>query len=271
MLTSGLSGYCKFRPNPTSFSNGQMFPMYIAKSLNSWLDADTLVLNPEIPKALFLPPRDFDEVHFLGPRDWEGFNAGGFFIRINDWSIKMLTEAMAVPLLRPEVDLKFNAVANAMKWVFTKAEYRDHVLYQPRNWYNTFGSSDSEGAESGSLLVHFDGTLDDNSEAIKPWLDAVEKSPQEWQVPIEDTSFPSEVDRYWRNLRIARLELEDFIPDDDDSKGKWDPNNSDLVDLAASRVDLWWAVREEAHDLRLLEALLRQNEELQAKAKHSEI
>ena len=237
----------------------------------SWLDADSLVLNPEIPKTLFLPPDDFEEVYFLGPKDWEGFNAGGFFIRVNEWSIKMLTEAMALPLFRPDIDLRYNAVANAMKWVFTKPEYRDHVLYQPRRWYNDFRSKEQPEAESGSLLVQFDGTLDENSDAIEPWLDAVEKSPYAWQVPVHETLFPREVERYWTNLRVAREELGHFIPNASETDDKWDEGDTDMMDLANARVNLWWAVREEAQDSNLIESLLGENEGLRRKTKRSQI
>lgn len=123
----------------------------------SWLDADSLVLNPAIPKTLFLPPNDFEEVYFLGPKDWEGFNSGGFFIRVNEWSLQMLTEAMAVPLLRPDIDLRYNAVGNAMRWVFEKPKYRDQVLYQPRRWYNDFRSNsrpETEGSTNGVGALH---------------------------------------------------------------------------------------------------------------------
>ena len=177
-----------------------------------------------------------------------------------------------MPLLKPEIDLKYNAVTNAMKWVFTKPEYRDHVLYQPRRWYNEFRSHEHPEAESGSLLVHFDGTLDENSKAIEPWLDAIEQRPSDWQVPVQDTSFPGEVEKYWRNLRVAKMELEHFIPDaTDELEGKWDSDDKDMVDLAAARVDLWWAVREEAQDSKLIESLLRENEELRKKTEHSEV
>lgn len=261
MLTSELSGFCEF------LFAGKSIPsdVSMANMLHSWLDADTIILNPEIPKTLFLPPDDFAEVYLLGPKDWEGFNAGGFFIRVHNWSIKMLTETMAIPLLKPEVDLKYNAVTNAMKHVFTKAEYRDHVLYQPRRWYNDFRSNARPEAESGSFLVHFDGTLDENSDAIKPWLDAIEQSPSSWQVPVQDTSFPTEIEKYWRNLRIAKMELEHFIPNASEPEEGWDKSNKDMVDLAAARVELWWAVREEAHDSKLIESLLRDNEELRKK------
>ena len=270
MLTSELNGSCKYTSlHEVIFGS---IKRYVAKICYSWLDADTILLNPEIPKTLFLPPDDFAEVYFLGPKDWEGFNAGGFFMRVNDWSIKILTEVMAVPLLKPEIDLKYNAVANAMKWVFTKPEYRDHVLYQPRRWYNDFRSNEHPEAESGSLLVHFDGTLDENSRAIEPWLDAIEQRPSDWQVPVQDTSFPGEVEKYWRNLRVAKMELEHFIPDaPDEPEGKWDSNDQDMVALAGARVKLWWAVREEAQDSKLIESLLQENEELRQKTEHSEI
>lgn len=178
---------------------------------------------------------------------------------------------MAIPLLKPEVDLKYNAVANAMKHVFTKAEYRDHVLYQPRRWYNDFRSDERPEAESGSLLVHFDGTLDENSKAIEPWLDAIEQSPSSWQVPVEDTSFPKEVEKYWRNMRMAKMELEHIIPNATAPAEGWDSDDKDMVDLAAARVKLWWAVRDEAHDSKLIESLLQENQELRKKTGHSEI
>ena len=208
----------------------------------------------------------------MGPKDWEGFNAGGFFIRVNDWSIEILTEVMAVPLLKPEIDLKYNAVANAMKWVFTKPKYRDHVLYQPRSWYNDFRSNEQPETNSGGLLIHFDGIHDENSRAIETWLDAIEQRPSDWQVPVQDTSFPGEVEKYWRNPRVAKMELEHFIPDAADGlEGKWDSNDKDMVALAAARVNLWWAVRDEAQDSKLIESLLQENEELRKKTEHSEI
>ena len=261
MRRSVRSGYCEL---PLAYV---LSHFGLTDTPISWLDEDSLVLNPEIPKSLFLPPGDFEDVYLLGPKVWEGFNAGGFFIRVNDWSIKMLTETMAVPLFRLDIDLRYNAAANAMKWVFTKPEYRDHILYQSRKWYNDFQSKEQPEPGSGSLLVHLDGTLDENSEAIEPLLDAVEKSPYAWQIPVHETPFPEEVERYWTNLRVARQELGHFIPNATETENGWDAGGTDMIDLANARVKWWWAVREEAQDTKTIESLLGENEELRKKKK----
>ena len=102
-------------------------------------------------------------------------------------------------------------------------------------------------------------------------MDAVEKSPYAWQVPVHETLFPREVERYWTNLRVAREELGHFIPNASETDDKWDEGDTDMMDLANARVNLWWAVREEAQDSNLIESLLGENEGLRRKTKRSQI
>ncbi|CAD6569854.1 MAG: hypothetical protein ASARMPRED_003289 [Alectoria sarmentosa] len=194
-----------------------------------WLvffDSDTILLNPNIPWTLFLPPSDFPSIHFLGGRDWgdgnrdwgdgRGFNAGVFFVRVNEWSVKMLTEVAALPDLRTDLELGFNAEQTAFKWVFKRVGYREHVLYQPVEWFNGF--ADSEGklspVQDGDMLVHFAGLKHQKHEAVPKWLDRLERAPQELQIPLENTSYPDKLNAYWTRLRDARNILEnaeDFI------------------------------------------------------------
>lgn len=194
-----------------------------------WLvffDSDTILLNPNIPWTLFLPPSDFSSIHFLGGRDWgdgsqdwgdgSGFNAGVFFVRINEWSVKMLTEVAALPDLRADVQLGFNAEQAAFKWVFKRAGYREHVLYQPIEWFNGFEQSFGQlpPVQDGDMLVHFSSLKQHKFGAVQKWLDRLERAPQELHIPLENTSYPANVDAYWNRLRDAKnvLEIaEDFI------------------------------------------------------------
>ena len=197
-----------------------------AYSRSRFFDSDTILLNPNIPWTIFLPPSDFSSIHFLGGRDWgdgnrdwgdgRGFNAGVFFVRINEWSVKMLTEVAALPDLRADLELGFNAEQTAFKWVFKRVGYREHVLYQPIEWFNGFEESNGKlpPVQDGDMLVHFGGLKQQKHEAVPKWLDRLERAPQELQMPLENTSYPDKIDAYWARLRDARNVLEsaeDFI------------------------------------------------------------
>ena len=143
--------------------------MFVCMNSSSFFDSDTILLNPNIPWSLFLPPSDFPDIHFLAGRDWVGFNAGVFFVRINEWSVKMLTEVSALPDLRPQVQLGYNAEQSAFQWVMSRAGYREHVIYQPIKWFNGFEQSFGKlpDVKEGDLLVHFSGLKDERFEAVK--------------------------------------------------------------------------------------------------------
>ena len=178
-----------------------------------FFDSDTIILNPNIPWSLFLPPPDFSNVYFIGTRDWgggSGFNAGVFFIRVNEWSVKLLTEVSALPDLQPDVPLGYNAEQAAFKWVLRKTGYPEHVLYQPIEWFNGF--EDSHGilppVQDGDMLVHFAGLKDKKPEAMQKWLDRLDSAPYELQIPLEKTDYPANVDAYWMRLRDARIMMQ---------------------------------------------------------------
>ena len=178
-----------------------------------FFDSDTIILNPNIPWTLFLPPPDFSNVYFIGTRDWgggSGFNAGVFFIRVNEWSVKLLTEVSALPDLQPDVQLGYNAEQAAFKWVLKKIGYPEHVLYQPIEWFNGF--EDSHGilppVQDGDMLVHFAGLKDKKPEAMQKWLDRLDSAPYELQIPLKKTEYPANVDAYWMRLRDARKTMQ---------------------------------------------------------------
>lgn len=177
-----------------------------------WFDADTIILNENIPWSLFLPPREeFNDIHFLGNKDWNGFNCGIFMMRINEWSVNFLTQAVALPLLRPDVPLGVpvpNMEQDAMRWVLDQEGYKEHAVYQPRLWYNSFaeGSDREQETTTGDMLIHFAGVSSKYS-LMGHWLDIVENEPEKVNVPLANLTLHDDVKGFWATLRTAKQAL----------------------------------------------------------------
>ena len=176
----------------------------------SWFDSDTIILNPNIPWELFLPPSEFADVHMISTYDWNGFNCGIFFVRVNEWSVNFFTETSALPLSSPDVDLGYNKDQTAMRLILDKPMYRQHFLYQPISWYNGF--HDSEGrlphVVPGDLLVHFAGMKwrgKGRLEAgIQLWLDRIDREPATWAQELDNTTLSSDIAAFWSRTGEAR-------------------------------------------------------------------
>lgn len=174
-----------------------------------WFDADTIILNQNIPWSLFLPPReDFTDIHFLGNKDWTSFNCGVFMMRINEWSVNFLTQATALPLLRPDIPLGVpipNMEQDAMIWVLNQDGYKEHAVYQPRLWYNAFAEGPDKVAEttSGAMLIHFPG-VGKKAQVMGHWLDVVENEPEKLNIPLANLTLYDDIKDFWANLRTAK-------------------------------------------------------------------
>lgn len=178
-----------------------------------WFDADTIILNDNIPWSIFLPPwEDFSDIHFLGNKDWNGYNCGVFMMRINEWTVNFLTQATAIPLLRPDIPIGVpypNFEQDAMKWVLEQKGYKEHTVYQPRLWYNGF-SSGAEGVsevKTGDLLIHFPGVMQKYSE-MGHWLDVVENEPEKVKIPLANLTLHDNIKDFWATLRTAKQALQ---------------------------------------------------------------
>jgi galactosyl transferase GMA12/MNN10 family len=170
-----------------------------------WVDGDSIIIDPELKSEMFLPPPDFDHINYLVAKDQNGMNTGIFFLRVCDWSIKFMAKALAYPLFRPDIDLGRSADQVAMELVANETEYRDATLYQPRIWYNTYEFHHGYEGEAGRMLVHFPGLEEDRWEHMEKWLDIVEgPKAAEWMLPLEQTAYPAEINRFWAELREAR-------------------------------------------------------------------
>lgn len=125
-------------------------------------------------------------------------------MRVSEWSVKMLTRALAYPLLHPNLDLGVSMDQVAMAHVFNESEFRDGIVYMPRPWFNTYQWHHAYEGKKGNLLVHFPGLEDDRWTKMKDWLRIVENHPEEWDVPLQQTHYPTEIDRFWQLVDQAR-------------------------------------------------------------------
>ena len=169
-----------------------------------WVDADTIILNPAVGFDIFLPPGDYTHAHTMGGRDHNGFNIGIFFLRVHEWSVAMLSSTLAYPMVHPEVDLGTSPDQLALNLVCNQTEFRANVLYQPRPWYNTYEFLRGYEGQKGDLLVHFPGLAADRFKHMQDWLDIVETDPTAWEVPLEQTAYPSRLEEFWTVLRKGR-------------------------------------------------------------------
>lgn len=178
-------------------------------SFHSWFDADTIIINNNIPWTMFLPREDsFPDIHFIAGRDWNDLNYGVFFVRVSEWSIKFLTQVATFPQSRPDVDTSEDIDIDAMWWVLDQPENQDHVAYQPRSWYNGYDLGDQGKSEiyEGDMQVHLVGVDSEprKEAAVHWWLSKIEKSPQKMHMPLAASGYPEKVQMFWEVLKTAK-------------------------------------------------------------------
>ena len=166
-----------------------------------------MVLNPSIPLDIFLPPNDFSNVHILGTKDQNGFNAGMFFIRAHKWSINLLASTMALDGTNTEVAAGF-AEQTALYLMFNETIRHEHVLYQPRKWFNTYEFSFAYEGEPGNLFVHFVGLQEDRWGRMVKWLEILDSPEQEqWNIPLAQTKYPEDIEDFWSTVRDGKAAM----------------------------------------------------------------
>ena len=132
-------------------------------------------------------------------------------MRINEWSVNFLSEAIALPLLRPDIPLGVpipNMEQDAMKWVLDQKGYKEHAVYQPRLWYNAFshGENGELEAKAGDMLIHFPG-VEHKYPLMGHWLDIVENEPEKVNIPLANLTLQKDIKGFWANLRNAKQAL----------------------------------------------------------------
>ncbi|KAF9894786.1 hypothetical protein FE257_004407 [Aspergillus nanangensis] len=176
-----------------------------------WIDADSIILNDDIPVEIFLPPHDITDIHMVTARDQNGLNTGIVFFHVHPWTISMLIETLAHPLYKPEIDLGRSADQEAMVHVLNKTDggpdkhgYKDGLIYLPRPWINTYEWHHAYEGKRGNLLVHFPGLEEDRWSHMSKWLDVVEYTPEKWRVQLAETEYATKTVEFWNQVRTAK-------------------------------------------------------------------
>lgn len=172
-----------------------------------WVSPDVMILNPQIPLEIFLPPRDFKDGRILTTRSPDGVNGDVFFIKVHPWSVKMLIDVLSIPKNEFGDDgrLGEDAGIRALEKVVRSEGYRDHVLYQPRKWYNTYQLSASESeSQKGDLLVHFHSQGGDKWSAMAATIEKADELRRDWNLPLQQTKYQTEIADYWNRIRTAK-------------------------------------------------------------------
>ena len=169
--------------------------------VGSWVDADTVVMNPKIPLDVFLPPEQFSHFHLLVTADPRGLNNGVFFIKVHPWSIELLSAIISYTLFRPETELEYRD-QSALAEILKEKQFKNNYLLLPQRWFNAYQAElhDDETRSfhlrRGDLLVHFPG-VPKRDERMKHFLDRAERHMPEWEVDIISTSYPTEIKEFW--------------------------------------------------------------------------
>lgn len=182
-----------------------------------WADADTILLNPQIPLEIFLPPSpDFDDVNIVLTEDHQGLNNGVFPVRVTQWSVDLFTAIVAYRHFKPNDELTFRD-QTAMSNLIATSPFVERVAFVPQRWFNAYqggrdGSTREFEARRGDLLVHFAG-VSDRTEAMTYWCEKAEQHLPDWELDVVKTSYPRETREYWSEAKRNRTESRRIIDD----------------------------------------------------------
>jgi len=186
-----------------------------------WVDYDTIVLNQNIPMEVFLPGPEWDEkFHFLISNDFNGLNAGVFFIRVHPWSVDFMSALLAYRHYNADVSLYWHD-QSAMVKLLEDPVFNRHTLELPWGWFNAYDgdalhresqeTQESYGVRQGDFLVHLAG-IEAREVGMSIWLkDFAERNDPRFDVEFERTSRASEVMDFWEMQHQQRIGHEDEV------------------------------------------------------------
>lgn len=200
-----------------------------------WNDADIVIMNPNIPLDIFIPPKpEFDYVNMLVTNDRHGLNNGVFLIRVNDWAVKLFSCIIAFHTFKPEVKLQyseqsameemiedvsihsiirsFNSGDLKKTNVLVQGYWRRAVVHIPQYWLNGYPvykevvTPKPHEFRPGGLQIHFAGNRDGKRpERMNAMMDIAEQGIAPWEVPLEETWYQEHVKSFWDDLSARRL------------------------------------------------------------------
>ena len=183
-------------------------------------------------------------------------------IRVHEWSVKMLSEVIALRQFEPEVDLHYED-QSAIQWVLKRPGNAEHFIYQPHDWWNSFGIQGKPGP-TPAFLLHFAGVDccgvgEPKGTVMGRWLEVLEKTPEIYTMPLEKTTLHHEVSDYWSTLTKARKMLE--AVDLRSTEKKYNNNG-----IKTAGTELRWAMMSDADDSAKINAGIMRIENMISKA-----
>ncbi|OAQ99598.1 hypothetical protein LLEC1_05921 [Akanthomyces lecanii] len=260
---------CHVHRHKSCYASSNMLLTFPLQTRDRWVDADSILINPEIPAEIFLPPADLADIHAVATKDHNGLNTGIIFVRVHPWTVTMLSETIGYPLHHPEVGLGGNADQDVMAGIFKKqqggpdgAGYANDVIYIPRPLINAYEFSHGFEGERGSFIVHFPGMEEARWSHMAGWLSAIEKTPGKWEVPLPETPHANTTDVFWRQVRAARAAIRSTERDLASSDKVVAGTERDVNDAKLAVELMKDALREQSDDLELMQARIAELERL---------
>jgi hypothetical protein len=169
-------------------------------------------MNQEIPLEIFEPPSDFSHINWLAGKDYNGLNAGVFLLRVNQWSLNLLTRTMTYKHYHPDEEYQFEEQTILAHLTEEDDEFKHESIYVPKAWFNAYFYSLQE-VKPGLLLSHFPHP--DYKWHIYEWLKVLETDRDPafkpvYNRPVSETSYPEEIKKFWTVKRRADKAIKGF-------------------------------------------------------------
>ena len=227
-------------------------------------------MNQEIPLEIFEPPSDFSHINWMAGKDYNGLNAGVFILRVNQWSLNLLTRVMTYKHYHPDEEYVFEEQSILARLTEDDDEFKDQSIYVPKAWFNAYFYSLHE-VKPGLLLSHFPHP--DYKWHIYEWLrilktDSDENYQPVYNKPVQETDYPEEIKRFWNVKRRADKAIKGFERNinrgaDPIMFGMQHDETKQLAEGFREKFEeLKKAARHDTDEMDSLEALINQSEEV---------
>jgi len=176
-----------------------------------WFDADTIILNPNVPLDGFLPPATLDDINLMVGFDWNGLNNGVYPIRVHPWSVELMTAILTYPIYRPDEELPLRD-QSAMAEVLKMPRFKRHTAVVPMRWFDGYHrvineSADHMMARPGDLLVHLAG-VPERFAVMEEYLQKANQHLPEYEIPYKDTAYDQDIKQFWRDFVEERKQTD---------------------------------------------------------------
>lgn len=177
-----------------------------------YFDADSIIMNQEIPLEIFEPPSDFNHINWMAGKDYNGLNAGVFLLRVNQWSLNLLNRVMTYKHYHPDEEYVFEEQTILARLTENDEEFQKQSIYVPKAWFNAYFYSLQE-VKPGLLLSHFPHP--DYKWHIYEWLRVLETDKNSdykpvYNIPVSQTTYPKEIKDFWNIKRRADKVIKGF-------------------------------------------------------------